>query len=1358
MPSNSFILRSNTNSAAAWNYEEVQSPQQLKHNVSFEEVMADSGVTDEMIFQSQLNDALTTQRIYSLVFTKENIHKLGFRNLIKQMRTKIGKVAALPTCEIRLTNVDYIATLPIENSNIKTVTPTLPKLQSKNEKTHNKHILHNINAIFKPGTMTLVLGPPGCGKTTLLKLIAGLIKPKSHEILNGSITYNGCHANQVDLASLTTYVQQQDNHITTLTVQETFEFAHKCLVGQIAPDDPLAINEEHMVDILISVFGLEECADTMIGDDMIRGVSGGQRRRVTVGEMLTGRASALLIDEFSNGLDASTTFDIAKAIGTMAELLEKTVVMSMLQPPPEVYDLFDNVIVMDKGEMVYCGPRTELVPYFRSIGYHCPPRKDIADFLQEVTTTFGARYINNRSSRVLHPPKSPLEFAAAFTSCPLGHQLATDLAVSRNISFLGSTSQKRVALGYLESFKVVFGRAVKTSLRDKKFNKSRMANALVLGVILGTVFMGIATKAANPMEETHYAPMKVGLLFAAILFQALATLNSIQAGIERRNVLYKQLSFKFFPVSTYVLSEFILEVFWTLPQALLFTLPLYYGASLNPNVGHYFICMLTMYLVSMSYSQLYKLLTAISPDGVLAKVIALFTIFMHVMFSGYVMPQEQLPRGWLWLYWCNPMTWALRIVAQNEYLSSRPIYDIVLPGRGRIGDIALSALGFSTDSVFIPTGFIFLVAYCIVLCMTTGAAYLRIRHRPTFIHKEENTTEATEVATAIAVKSRSDINSLHFEPVTLAFRDLYYTIPIGPKKNKETRQLLKGIHGCFEPGTLTALMGSSGAGKTTLMDVIAGRKTAGTIDGELFVNGHVMDRKTFTNLMGYCEQFDTYEETSTVRETFLFCAALRMPRGTSVAQQEAFVFDIMTILELETKANDQFGSLTQGERKRVTIGGELLSNPSILFLDEPTTGLDSRAATIVMECVKRIAQSGRTVVCTIHQPSTVLFELFDKLLLLKSGGEMVYYGPLGIESCEMLEYFQQSDGVEPMKLNENPATYMLNCIGAGTSGSKNEVDFTTEYEKSWLRKDNLKLVGEWAVPHGNVLEQTEQYSASFWGQVQALMKRQLTIYWRSPSYNRSRLIIAVVLALVFASMYAGQSITTILDVLSRMVLLNISSCFMCISMLSAAIPFTMRNRGVYYRERMSNMYSPTAYMVVVFLVELIYICAFAAVYVHGLYWSIGLNTATTAWTWYWLILTVSMAMWSVMGQLLSFAVSTHQVAVLLGGAIPGIWFVFGGYFIDGNTLVKGWQWMYWACPFHYMLEAIIMTQFNGDDRVVLNVLDGTHVQIQKFVENYFNGAYTFDNRYTDLFALIVITIIVEALILLCMSKVCHLKR
>ncbi|EQC30661.1 hypothetical protein SDRG_11716 [Saprolegnia diclina VS20] len=938
----------------------------------FDSFCQSHGITQDVILSSQRNqDPTSTQQIISTVFTKENIQALGFRNLIKQIRAKLCQTSQVPTAEIRLRGVSYTAKVKPSDSSVQTLASSFSPPSLSCTTIQTRVILNNIDAHLKPGSMTLILGPPGCGKTSLLKLIAGLTKPGSNEALTGTITYNGCTPDQVDLASLTTYVQQQDHHYPMLTVKETLDFAHKCLVGTVDVDDPLAANEEHMVDILISVFGLTECADTPLGDDMIRGVSGGQKRRVTVAEMLTGRAPTLLIDEFSNGLDASTTFDIARAIRTMAELLEKTVVMSMLQPPPEVYDLFDDIIVLDKGEMIYNGPRTELPAYFESLGYVCPARKDIADFLQEVTTPLGVRFATT-SCPVASRPTQRSQFAARFRESTAHAALRRQLAATNKLEWTFSSKPvtQHSRLSYGRSFGVVFGRTLKASIDPRQ-------EALVMGSIIGTVFLDIGRKATTASEEAALVPIKMSLFFLALLFQALATLTSIESGISRRHVLYKQSAFHFFPISTYAISEALLEWLWTLPQALAFCSPLYFGVGLHGNFG---VFVGLVYLTSLVYTQFFKLWTAISPDAVLAKVLSMFAMCLHMVSSGYIMPGPSISAGWQWLYWCNPMAWALRAAVQNEFLTSTPLYDTPVQKVGRVGNLALDAFGFSINDDYIWSSVLFLLGFYVVELALTTVLYTYVRIRPAHAGHTDDAmsnsvaarslsfdlsemalaTPTTPDATFIAVLDASDesgLNSLAFSPVTLAFRDLSYTIQVGAKKQKSSRQLLQGIHGCFEPGTLTALMGSTGAGKTTLMDVIAGRKTAGVIAGDLYVNGHPMDRTTFNILMGYCEQFDIYEETSTVVEAFLFCAALRLPSSTSAGERAGFVRDVLVVLELQARANAQLFALSLGERKRVTIGVELLSNPSILFLDEPTTGLDSRAATIVMECVKRIAQS-----------------------------------------------------------------------------------------------------------------------------------------------------------------------------------------------------------------------------------------------------------------------------------------------------------------------------------------------------------------------------------------------------------------
>ena len=272
---------------------------------------------------------------------------------------------------------------------------------------------------------------------------------------------------------------------------------------------------------------------------------------------------------------------------------------------------------------------------------------------------------------------------------------------------------------------------------------------------------------------------------------------------------------------------------------------------------------------------------------------------------------------------------------------------------------------------------------------------------------------------------------------------------------QETRlQLLKGVTSTFRPGVLTALMGVSGAGKTTLMDVLAGRKTGGYIEGDIRVSGFPKKQETFARISGYCEQTDIHSPQVTVRESLIFSAFLRLDKEVSKDEKMMFVDQVMELVELVDLRDAIVGlpgvtGLSTEQRKRLTIAVELVANPSIIFMDEPTSGLDARAAAIVMRAVRNTVDTGRTVVCTIHQPSIDIFEAFDELLLMKRGGQVIYSGPLGRNSHKIVEYFEAIPGVPKIPEKYNPATWMLEASSLAAE-LKLGVDFAELYNSSSL--------------------------------------------------------------------------------------------------------------------------------------------------------------------------------------------------------------------------------------------------------------------------------------------------------------------
>lgn len=263
-------------------------------------------------------------------------------------------------------------------------------------------------------------------------------------------------------------------------------------------------------------------------------------------------------------------------------------------------------------------------------------------------------------------------------------------------------------------------------------------------------------------------------------------------------------------------------------------------------------------------------------------------------------------------------------------------------------------------------------------------------------------------------------------PVQLVWKDIRYEIPAG--KGKPPKRILNGMSGVAQPGRVLSIIGSSGAGKSTLLNAIAGRLKTGVVTGDLLVNGvPLLDRSVFTDISAYVTQDDLVMETQTCEELLAFSARLRLPAATKPAARKDTVDDLIQLLALEKVRHSVVGSptaggLSGGERKRVHIGIELVANPSVIFLDEPTSGLDSYTALEVVRLTKRLAQAGRTVLCTIHQPSAEIFAEFDDLLVVHEGRN-VYLGTAAAAPA----YFRDSLGFVPNPLHTS-CEFILDAI------------------------------------------------------------------------------------------------------------------------------------------------------------------------------------------------------------------------------------------------------------------------------------------------------------------------------------------
>ncbi|KAJ9555193.1 hypothetical protein OSB04_009807 [Centaurea solstitialis] len=601
---------------------------------------------------------------------------------------------------------------------------------------------------------------------------------------------------------------------------------------------------------------------------------------------------------------------------------------------------------------------------------------------------------------------------------------------------------------------------------------------------------------------------------------------------------------------------------------------------------------------------------------------------------------------------------------------------------------------------------------------------------------------------------------LPFVPLSITFDDIKYAVDMPQEMKAQVAQdrleLLKGVSGAFRPGVLTALMGISGAGKTTLMDVLAGRKTGGYIDGRISISGYPKKQETFARIAGYCEQTDIHSPHVTIYESLQYSAWLRLPPEVDSATREMFIEEVMELVELIPLREALVGlpgvnGLSTEQRKRLTIAVELVANPSIIFMDEPTSGLDARAAAIVMRTVRNTVDTGRTVVCTIHQPSIDIFDAFDELFLLKRGGEEIYVGPLGRHSSQLITYFEGIEGVNKIKDGYNPATWMLEVTSAAQEATLG-VNFAEVYKNSELYKyglhhsillppelnlltsslrflvtffrRNKEMIKENSqpMPGSADIEFRTQYSQSFWTQCMACLWKQHWSYWRNPPYTAVRFLFTTFIALMFGTIFwdMGSKREKQQDLFNAMGSMYAAILFIGVQNATSVQPVVSIERTVFYRERAAGMYSALPYAFGQVMIEIPYIFVQTIVYGIIVYAMIGFEWTAVKFFWYLFFMYFTFLYFTFYGMMTVAVTPNHNFAAIISSAFYAIWNLFSGFIVPRTRMPIWWRWYYYICPIAWTLYGLVASQF-GD---ITDKLENGKT-VAEFVHNFYGFEYDF---------------------------------
>ncbi|AQK96511.1 ABC transporter G family member 36 [Zea mays] len=1304
------------------------------------------------------------------------------RFLLK-LKDRIDRVGIdMPTIEVRFQNLEAEAEVRVGSSGLPTVLNSV--VNTVEEAANALHILpsrkqimpilHDVSGIIKPRRLTLLLGPPGSGKTTLLLALAGRLDKDLK--FSGKVTYNGHEMTEFVPERTAAYISQHDLHIGEMTVRETLAFSARCQgvgsrldmltelsrrekAANIKPDADIdafmkaaALGGQDanvVTDYILKILGLDICADTMVGDEMLRGISGGQRKRVTTGEMLVGPARALFMDEISTGLDSSTTFQIVNSLRQSIHILGGTAVISLLQPAPETYNLFDDIILLSDGQVVYQGPREEVVEFFESVGFRCPERKGVADFLQEVTSKKDQKQYWARPDEP-YRFVSVKELATAFKSSHTGRALANELAVpfDKSKSHPAALTTTRYGVSGKELLKANIDREILLMKRNSFVYMFRTFQLMVMSIIAMTLFFRTKMKHDTVNDGGIY----MGALFFGVLMIMFNGLSELALTVFKLPVFFKQRDLLFFPAWSYTIPAWILKVPITFIEVGGYVFLTYYVIGFDPNVGRFFKQYLLLLAVNQMTAALFRFVGGVSRNMIVANVFASFMLLVVMVLGGFILQRDKVKKWWIWGYWISPMMYAQNAISVNEMLGHS--WDKILNSTASnetLGVQVLKSRGVFPEAKWYWIGFGAMVGFTILFnaLFTLALTYLKPygNSRPS-VSKEElkekhanikgevvdgNHLVSVNPVTDSAIMEDDSASTkkgmiLPFVPLSVTFDNIKYSVDMpqemkGQGVQEDRLELLKSISGSFRPGVLTALMGVSGAGKTTLMDVLAGRKTGGYIEGDIRISGYPKKQETFARVSGYCEQNDIHSPQVTVYESLLFSAWLRLPKDVDSNKRKIFIEEVMELVELKPLRNALVGlpgvnGLSTEQRKRLTIAVELVANPSIIFMDEPTSGLDARAAAIVMRTVRNTVDTGRTVVCTIHQPSIDIFEAFDELFLMKRGGEEIYAGPLGHNSSELIKYFEEIQGVSKIKDGYNPATWMLEV----TTISQEQilgVDFSDIYKKSELYQRNKALIKELSqpAPGSTDLHFSSKYAQSFNTQCVACLWKQNLSYWRNPPYNTVRFFFTGIIALLLGTIFwdLGSKVYTSQDLLNAMGSMYSAVLFIGVMNCTSVQPVVAVERTVFYRERAAGMYSAFPYAFGQVVIELPYALAQDILYAVIVYSMIGFEWTVAKFFWYLFFGYFTLLYFTFYGMMTVGLTPNYHIAAIVSAAFYAIWNLFSGFVIPRPKVPIWWRWYCWICPVAWTLYGLVVSQY-GD---IMTEMDDKRT-VKVFVEDYFD--------------------------------------
>lgn len=474
-------------------------------------------------------------------------------------------------------------------------------------------IVHNVTGFCEEGEMLLVLGRPGAGCSSLLRVLAN--SRKGFLAIKGEVNYGGIPAEEFgDYLGEAIYCMEEDAHYPELTVKETLGFALRMKTpAKRLPGVSRKDFQSDFMETMLKIFGLKKQENTLVGNAFVRGLSGGERKRMTISEAMTARSAIAAWDCPTRGLDAASALDYSKSLRIQCDALNKTTIATLYQASDSIYNLYDKVMLMYLGRCIFFGPRSRAKPYFIEMGYTCEPRKSTPDFLTGITNPNERIVAEGFEGKV---PETPEQFESYFLESQDYKELLSNMseyeariereqpaeefkAYVHEVKQKGVANQSVYSVNFYEQVRALTIRQFQILLGDKHALYERYFSVLIQAFIYASVFYQMSLNSTGAFQRG-------GALLASLLFNAFLSQAELPNVLAGRMTLQKHKSYAMYHPSAFHIARVITDIPIIVVQCAMYAIIVYFMMGFDPRADKFFVFLFINVLATLCTTDLFR--------------------------------------------------------------------------------------------------------------------------------------------------------------------------------------------------------------------------------------------------------------------------------------------------------------------------------------------------------------------------------------------------------------------------------------------------------------------------------------------------------------------------------------------------------------------------------------------------------------------------------------------------------------------------------------------------------------------------------------------------------------------------------